>query len=209
VAIPLATVVPRVRIPDARDELELNADERIALYFGAVYAAKDPDPVWEAFETLRDWRLIAAGPYVEKSYRRWALARRGAPERPPVMFDGFVDEHTKELVYSAADLAVISFRRGRMDDSATVTDAIAWGIPMVCSDGGAAADTVRKYGLGSLFTAGDAESLAHAVRCSGALPDSNGLEEARGDLSLRRMARTCLTVLGTAAGDGSAARRET
>jgi len=187
--------MPRVRIPGARDELELRRDERIALYFGAVYAAKDPDPVWEAFETLQDWRLIAAGPYVEKSYRRWALARGGAPGRPPITFDGFVDEHTKELVYSAADLAVISFRRGRMDDSATVTDAIAWGIPMVCSDGGAAADTVRKYGLGSLFTAGDAESLARAVRGSSALPDANGLERARDDLSLRRMAGLCLTVL--------------
>jgi glycosyltransferase involved in cell wall biosynthesis len=195
VTIPLATVVQRDRLRNARSDLGLRNDERVAIYFGAIYAAKDSDTVWEAFEALPGWRLIAAGPGVEKSYRKWLLRRLNEPHRHPMILNGFVDEQTKDLLYSAADLAVISFRRGRTDDSATVTDAISWGIPMVCSDPGHASETVQRYGLGELFAAGDPTSLAAAVRRAPNSPDSKALQAARNELSLRRMACRCLAAL--------------
>jgi hypothetical protein len=45
-------------------------------------------------------------------------------------------------------------------------DAIAWGLPVVCSNDSAAAELVSSYRLGVTFTAGDPQSLAAAVRAA-------------------------------------------
>ena len=53
-------------------------------------------------------------------------------------------------------------------------DAITWGVPVVCSDGSLPADVVREYRLGTLFRAGDADSLcaSRAARVPAAIhPD--------------------------------------
>jgi glycosyltransferase involved in cell wall biosynthesis len=125
--------------------------------------AKDADTVWRAFDLLPDWRLLVAGSGVADTYQRSVLNGGKAPECRPVVLEGFLDEGTKDRVYSAADVAIISFRTGRQDDSASVTDAISWGLPVVCSDSGEVAETVRKHGLGMLFETGDPCSLATAI----------------------------------------------
>ena len=43
------------------------------------------------------------------------------------------------------------------------SNTITWGVPVVCSDGSLPTDVVHEYRLGTLFEAGDADSLARAV----------------------------------------------
>jgi glycosyltransferase involved in cell wall biosynthesis len=194
-AIPLATARTRERIAGARDQLGLQAEERVAVHFGSPHPGKDPETVWRAFQTLPDWRLIVAGDGAAEAYEDWSRREDARPGAATMVFDGFVPEATKDLIYSAADLAVVSFRRGRLDDSGSITDAVSWGIPAVCSDDGEVAETVRHYGLGALFESGDAHSLASAVRRSPTI-DPDGLQRAREEFSVHGIALRCLAALG-------------
>jgi len=195
VAIPLATAFSSQPVADARERLDLPAHERLALHFGNVHPGKDSETVWRAFEGIHGWRLVVAGLGGADPYRRWAGQREGDIEKPPILVDGFLDEETKGLVYSAVDLAVLSFQPGRHEDSAALTDAIAWGLPVVCSDDCAAAETVRRHGLGTLFPPGDIDALAAAIDRAPEAPNADGLARARDELSPRAIALRCLDAL--------------
>jgi glycosyltransferase involved in cell wall biosynthesis len=197
--IPLASAVATERIDDARRALALGADEQVALYFGANFAAKDPQTVWRGFASLPNWRLLVAGSGTSAAFRAWAEHEPDAVPGLHVVGEGFVDELTKARLYSVADLLVVSFHPGRNEDSASLTDAISWGVPVVCSSGGHAAELVMRYGLGVLFEAGDASSLVEAVTTAPREPDPAGLQRARHDLSFSTAARRCLALAGACA----------
>ena len=70
----------------------------------------------------------------------------------------------RDVVYSAADLVVLSFQPTFRRDSGVLVDAISFGVPVVCSDGSLAADVVREYNLGVVFDPGNPDSLERAVK---------------------------------------------
>jgi glycosyltransferase involved in cell wall biosynthesis len=144
-------------IPDARAQLGIDRSYNVALLFGSRYREKDPATVFAAFSQLDDWHLVVAG----------ALAHDIPPTaRVLQTYPGFVDERTRELLYSAADLTIVSFHPGFARNSGTLRDAIAWGIPVVCSDQPELAEVVTEYQLGTIFRSGDPDSLARAVRAA-------------------------------------------
>ena len=100
-------------IPDARECLGLSANMPVALLFGAAHDRKDYEVVWRAFGELPKWYLIVAGPGSSDNYRAWAK-QHGVIERQPILFDGFVDEETRELLHAAADLVVLSFKENNV-----------------------------------------------------------------------------------------------
>jgi glycosyltransferase involved in cell wall biosynthesis len=142
-------------IPDARRQLGIDQSLKVALFFGAKYAAKDTETVLDAFSTLDEWNLVVGGSLCESLSPSARVLRR---------FPGYVDDRVRALLYSAADLVVISFYPGFARISGTLRDAIGWGLPVVCSEPSAPAELVRKYRLGTVFEAGDAASLARAVQ---------------------------------------------
>jgi glycosyltransferase involved in cell wall biosynthesis len=161
VAIPIAGCRRRARIPDARVRLGIDARERVALLFGASHPGKDVDVVFRTFAGLSGWQLITGGQV------------GGEP----------ADAETKALLYSAADVVVLSFVDDLDRDSGGLMDAIGWGVPVVCSDHSMPADIVRTYRLGTIFTPGDMASLRDAL---GDVPreiDPRDLERARHELS--------------------------
>ena len=158
--IPLTGARTCASIPGARARLGLAPDERVALMFGAVHPEKDCSVVWRAFTELPDWRLLivgtVAGAYTA-SLEHLRLGQR------PIVIDGYVDNAWRDLAYAAADVVVLSFRPNHYRDSGVLADAIAWGVPVVCSTSSASAECVAEYGLGVAFESGDASSLVRAV----------------------------------------------
>lgn len=161
VAIPIAGCTRRERIPDARARLGIGPDERVGLLFGASHPGKDVDVVFRTFAGLSGWRLVTGG-----------------------QLGGEVaDEATRALLYSAADVVVLSFVADFDRDSGGLMDAIGWGVPVVCSDHSMPADIVRQYRLGAIFRPGDNASLRKALAEVPSQIDPHDLERARHELS--------------------------
>jgi len=162
VVLRIAGVRPLPRVPDARARLGLASAGKLALLFGSEHWAKRLDAPLAAFERLDGWTLVLAG----------EVARRAdasqVEQHELVVFPGRVDDATRDLLLSAADVMVLSFTRNYRSDSGTLMDAISVGVPVVCSAESAAAELVETYRLGACFTPDDAASLAEAV---GRVPD--------------------------------------
>jgi glycosyltransferase involved in cell wall biosynthesis len=191
VFIPFAMSKDEARIPDARRQLGFDTSAKLALAFGAPHGGKDLDTVWCAFARPSEWQLVVAGKGAADAYRDWARDNAIAGAEP-ILFDGYVDHRTRALLYSAADVTVLSFKPGTTHDSATLTDALTWGVPVVCSDGCPSADVVRRYGIGAIFEPGDASSLSQTVRTASCTIDPEALRGAREAFSARRTAARLL-----------------
>jgi glycosyltransferase involved in cell wall biosynthesis len=173
-------------IADARRQLGIDASCKVALLFGSSYYERDPATVFEAFSQLDDWHLVVAGAVADDIPSTTRVLRS---------YRGFVDERTRDLLYSAADLAVISFHAGFFRNSGTLRDAISWGVPVVCSDQSQPAELVTEYELGTIFRAGDAASLIEAIRAAPAHVDSRNLERVRAERSSSAAAQQALDVI--------------
>ncbi|HEU5301760.1 MAG TPA: glycosyltransferase [Acidimicrobiia bacterium] len=176
----------------ARERLHLDADDRVALLFGAGHEFKDPSVVWRAFSELDTWRL-AVGGSVASILPPTPSAAQFA--RAPVVNDGHVSARDRDAYFAAADLVVLSFRPDTAVDSGTLMDAITWGVPVVCSARSVAADVVTEHRLGVLFEPGDEVSLRAAVRAAPSRIAPSDLERARQTLSRSATAARLLGLL--------------
>ncbi|HXY95219.1 MAG TPA: glycosyltransferase family 4 protein [Acidimicrobiia bacterium] len=188
ITLPIAGSDTVQRIEDARLRLGISADENVALLFGGSHASKDVDLVARVFADLPDWQVVVCG-RVADSYRQRTNAREA------VIIGGYVDDNMRALVFSAADLVVLSYQPGFRRGSGALTDAIAFGVPVVCSDGSLAASIVREYGLGNVFAPGNPDSLERAIATAPARIDPEALARARAELSSRAVARHLLEAL--------------
>jgi glycosyltransferase involved in cell wall biosynthesis len=188
VTLPITGVRPRARVADARRRLGLDPQDKVALLFGTARGDKDVDLVARVFAELGDWQLVVAG-QVETSYR----PRTGG--REAIIIGGYVDNSMRELVYSAADVVVLSFTPTFQRNSGVLVDAISLGVPVVCSDRSIAADVVREYRLGVVFEPGDPDSLERAIRLAPEAIDDDDLTRARRELSNRAVAARFLAAL--------------
>jgi glycosyltransferase involved in cell wall biosynthesis len=188
VTLPIAGSRTRERVPDARRRLGLAVGDRVALVFGSKHDEKDVDLVARVFADLGDWQLLLGG-RIGESYRQ----RTGA--RDAVVVGGFVDDEMRAVLYSAADLVVLSFQPSFQRNSGVLMDALSWGVPVVCSDGSPAAEVVREYRLGVVFDPGNPDSLERAIKLAPASIAPADLERARRELSNRAVAARLLDAL--------------
>jgi glycosyltransferase involved in cell wall biosynthesis len=188
VTLSITGVRPRARVADARRRLGLDTQDKVALLFGTAHADKDVDLVARVFAELGDWQLVVAG-QVGKNYR----PRKGG--REAIMIGGYVGSSMRDLVYSAADVVVLSFTPTFQRNSGVLVDAISLGVPVVCSDRSIAADVVRKYNLGVVFEPGNPDSLERTIKLAPAAIDDDDLARARSELSNRAVAARFLAAL--------------
>jgi glycosyltransferase involved in cell wall biosynthesis len=188
IMLPIAGSRDAPTVPDAKLRLGLSVEDKVALVFGEPHDGKDVDLVARTFAELPDWQVVVAGRVVDE-YR----SRTGA--RDPILLGGFVDEATRALVFSAADVVVLSFRAEFQRSSGVLADAVSWGVPVVCSDGSPPADVVKEYRLGNVFAPGDPDSLSRAVRRAPARVQPADLARARAELSNRVVAARFLAAL--------------
>jgi glycosyltransferase involved in cell wall biosynthesis len=135
------------------------------LAVGAVSARKGYDILVAALASLKDldWRLTVAGdaervPHCTAALRR-ALAETDLQER--IVLAGAVDDARLEALYSRADIFVSS---SLLEGYGMVlAEALARGLPLVASTGGAAAETVPDAAALKV-PPGDADALSRALR---------------------------------------------
>jgi glycosyltransferase involved in cell wall biosynthesis len=99
-----------------------------------------------------------------------------------------VDNSRRDELFSAADVAILSFATDYPNNSGTLMDAISAGVPVVCSDRSAASEIVGVFGLGAIFRSGDAADLASKVASGDITVSSEDLAAARDALSNRQVA---------------------
>ena len=166
VVSPLAGVAPQDRVDrrTARAELGLALDGPIALAFGVAHPGKDLDAVLLAFAGGRaSGRLVLAGAECAQQLRDTQTQHPTTDLSDVTVFDGPQSDEVKTLLHSAADYVVLSYRRNRDNDSGSLADAVGFGLPVCCSDHSTAAELVRTYRLGTVFSAEDAEALRAAT----------------------------------------------
>jgi glycosyltransferase involved in cell wall biosynthesis len=180
------------RIDDARAHFGIAPDARVALVFGTDHDYKSLDTVWEAFAGLEDrWTLLVVGT-AARSYEAWH-AVHGSPRA--VVVGGNVEAGVRSRAYSAADLVVLSFRVGQARDSAVLQEALAFGLPVVCSDRTHLAERVERDRLGITFVAEDAAALVEALGRAPTGIDPDDLAAARAASSALTVAREHLDAL--------------
>jgi glycosyltransferase involved in cell wall biosynthesis len=163
------------------------------LFFG-IHAGKDLEVVLRAFSCMPEWQLVVAGNGAAQAVQRFHQHLVGG--ETPRVFDGYLDEHTRALLYTAANLVVLSFKPSQLaNDSGGLADAIGWERPVVCSDDCTTATIVRIHRLGTVFEPGNVDALVAAVRAAPAGPDPDGLAQVRSEMSGSRVAQQLLDAL--------------
>ena len=152
-----------------RSECGIGAGVTLAVYSGALSAARGVDTAVEVLGLLPDLHLaVVAVPYPHpmEARLREIAARVGAADRlhlvPPV------PSHEVPSYLSQADVAVSPI----LGDSVSYDEALPnklfeflhAGLPMVVSDCRAVAQFVTEHGLGAVFRAGDVDDLARGLR---------------------------------------------
>ena len=174
--IPIQTTVEPVDRDRARRQLGLPAEGREALFFGSIHPGKSPETVWAAWclGEPPSAELIAAGSGVRASLDEWLRQNRDADPSRIHVLDGSIDEASKHLLFSAADVGICSFLAVPLGASATLADFVAYDVPVCSSSGGDPAEATRDYRLGEVFTAADPDALRNAVRTVRGEPDRAG-----------------------------------
>ncbi|MEY2447167.1 MAG: D-inositol-3-phosphate glycosyltransferase [Acidimicrobiaceae bacterium] len=166
VLCPLAGVVTRTCIDRlaARATLGFPADGRIALSFGVSHDGKDLETTLLAFAGEQaPGRLVLAGAGCGQTFLDTVARHPTLDFSAVTVLDGPQSDEMKRLLHSAADYVVLSYRRHRDIDSGPLADAIGFGIPVCCSDDSTAGELVRRYQLGIVFAAENADALRIAA----------------------------------------------
>jgi glycosyltransferase involved in cell wall biosynthesis len=172
-----------VAVPGTEPAARAKGSEGVVrlLCVGTVSPRKAYGVLVEALSELkdRDWILDIAGETdrVEGEYDRVreAIARFGLEDR--VRFIGVLDRPALDAAYAATDLFLMpSLYEGY---GMVLAEAMARGLPIVCTTGGAAAETVPD-GAGLKVPPGDAPALRGAIA---RLLDDAGLRRSIADAS--------------------------
>lgn len=149
---------------EMREELNIRDDDFVILFSGKLVPRKDPMRLVEAARMLnagvRPYILyLGAGAQQEE-------IELAASVDPPVQvcFVGFQNQQAMSAYYHAADCLVLPSLR---DETwgLVVNEALAHGVPAVVSNAvGCAPDLIEDGATGAIFEAGNAESLAFALR---------------------------------------------
>jgi glycosyltransferase involved in cell wall biosynthesis len=147
----------------ARARLGLDADGEIALFFGYVRRYKGLDTLLEAWPRVRARRLatlVVAGDFYEDAapYRAQVAA---AGEGAVRLREGYQSDEDVEALFKAADVVVLPYRSATQSGVTHV--AYALGVPVITTEVGGLAETVRPGETGLVVPPADPDALAEAI----------------------------------------------
>ncbi len=137
-------VIPHgVHIPPRARE---RAREKFVLFVGALQARKNTKRLVEAFESLPEpWRLTLAG--APSGYRAGEILNRieASPARKRIEVTGYVSRERLDDLYARASI----FAFPSLDEGfgIPVLEAMAWGVPVITSNGSALSELGRDAAL--------------------------------------------------------------
>ena len=148
----------------ARAHLGLPPDGEVALFFGYVRHYKGLDTLlaaWPAVRARRDVTLVVAGEFYEDAapYRALAAAAGGAPHVR--LLERYLSDADVEAAFKAADVVVLPYRSATQSGVTHV--AYALGVPVITTDVGGLAETVRAGETGLVVPPEDPDALAAAI----------------------------------------------
>lgn len=196
VVYPGISLEPLLDLPtkkDARRILGLPLDRKILLFVGFGAPRKGLEYLLDSFELLHsDVVLLLVGHWNQRFLRRFKekATRKGLMDR--IVIAGYVPDSQKRLYYASADIFVFpSLLEGF---GIPLVEAMASGLPVVTTYGGAAAEIVGSAGI--CVQPGDHLGLYEAIRSL--LEDSNlrttlssaGVERATTLFDIRKMAQS-------------------
>jgi glycosyltransferase involved in cell wall biosynthesis len=145
----------------ARASLGLEGD--VALFFGYVRDYKGLDTLLEAWPRVRARRpvtLVVAGDFYEDPERYRALAAAAGPGTVRLL-EGYRSDAEVEALFKAADVAVLPYRSATQSGVTQV--AYALGVPVITTDVGGLAETVKPGETGLVVPPENPGALADAV----------------------------------------------
>jgi glycosyltransferase involved in cell wall biosynthesis len=149
----------------ARVRLGLGADDEVALFFGYVRRYKGLDTLLEAWGRVRARRrraiLVVAGEAYEDTAPYEALARAAGGESAVRLRLRYAPDEEVEALFKAADVAVLPYRSATQSGVTHV--AYALGVPVITTDVGGLAETVRPEETGLIVPPADPAALAEAI----------------------------------------------
>ncbi len=142
----------------------LGLDGEVALFFGYIRHYKGLDTLLEAWREVRRRRpvtLVVAGEAYEDiaPYRRLAEAAGG--EDAVRLLDRYIPDSEVEALFKAADVAVLPYRSATQSGVTHV--AYALGLPVITTDVGGLAETVRPGETGLVVPPENPPALAQAI----------------------------------------------
>ena len=149
----------------ARERLGLPADAEVVLFFGYIRRYKGLDVLLEAWPTVRARRpaarLVAAGEIFEDPAPYRAQAEQAGSDGSVTLIGRYVPDDEVEALFKAADVVVLPYRSATQSGVTHV--AYALGVPVITTDVGGLAETVRPGETGLVVPPGDPASLADAI----------------------------------------------
>ncbi|HKQ58833.1 MAG TPA: glycosyltransferase, partial [Candidatus Eisenbacteria bacterium] len=156
----------------AREHLGLEREGEVAVFFGYIRHYKGLDTLLDAWPLVRARRpatLVVAGefyedaaPYVERVARAngGAVAPDGAGA-PVRLMGHYLPDEEVEALFKAADVVVLPYRSATQSGVTHV--AYALGVPVITTDVGGLAETVRPGETGLVVPPENPQALADAV----------------------------------------------
>jgi D-inositol-3-phosphate glycosyltransferase len=149
---------------EAREQLQIPVDRKVALFLGLVRSYKGVDLLLEAFSRQAadsDWMLVVAGePWEDLGSVLGQQVRALGIENLVQLRLGWVPEADVPLLLAAADLVVLPYRSG--SQSAVAPLALAAGLPVLSTRVGGLAEVVHDGVNGVLVEPGSVDELAGA-----------------------------------------------
>lgn len=146
----------------ARARLGLDPGGEVVLFFGYVRRYKGLDTLLEAWPAVRARRpatLVVAGDFYEDPVPYRALATKAGDSVR--LREGYQSDEDVEALFRAADVVVLPYRSATQSGVTHV--AYALGVPVITTDVGGLAETVRPGETGLVVPPADPAALAEAV----------------------------------------------
>jgi glycosyltransferase involved in cell wall biosynthesis len=179
---------------EAREHLAIPADRYVVLLFGQWHGSKDNLTALQAIGRVLDLWLLVAGDPLDHDVP--ALCDRYSidPCRRTLSLH-HIDPNDVAKYYAASDAVLVSHRATFTGDSGVLADAISYRRPVIATAQTYAGLHVRQAGLGSVFEAGEVESLITAFERVRKYPPATSVFENSGIASVEQAMKANLQLL--------------
>jgi len=194
----------------AREYLGLDQEGKLFLCFGTNHPGKDLEVIFRAIQMLpKNFKILFAGKLVPDANRDPSLlAQKCRCLEKVIVVDQFVPEEEKPYYFSAADAAILSYRKDFQGSTSILNDTAKFALPVIVSNLRQNEKFVKGYNLGLTFRPEDPDSLCKAISYFLNISEEekmkmkSGLKRFALDYSWERIARKHLEVYGGSSNEG-------